>query len=392
MTTTSFQLTPQEKRTSFSLSFIFTLRLLGLFLLLPIFSIYSQRIPGGDDKFLVGLAFGLYGLTQAFFQIPFGIASDYFGRKKVIIFGLILFAIGSFVAALQWDIYTVMIGRCLQGIGAISAAVTAFLSDNIRDHVLPKCMGFLGASIGMSFALSLIIAPLLGQWIGLSGVFTLIGVLAIIGIFITQKVPEQTILHSSAQKKEWGEVLKNTQLIRLHFGVFCLHAIQMALFFGVPLQLLQYGLPSSQHWHVYTPAIIIGLACMFKPIAWAQKNNRLVHLIRIAVGIIGMALCGFVAFFHNVVSSAILLSIFFIGFNIVEATLPSLISRLTHPHSKGLALGIFNTSQSLGLFVGGAAGGYLYQHYHMQGIFSFCIFLLLLWGLSTWKQKRNLHS
>lgn len=390
MTTTSFQLTKNEKRVSLSLTFIFTLRLLGLFLLLPIFTIYSQKIPGGDNTFLVGLALGLYGLTQAFFQIPFGIASDYYGRKKVIIIGLILFAIGSFIAALQYDIYTVMVGRCLQGIGAISAAVTAFLSDHIREHVLPKSMGILGATIGLSFALSLIVAPFLGENIGLGGVFTIIGILAIMGIFITARIPE--IHHHNTQPKEhWLHVILNTQLMRLHFGVFCLHAIQMALFLSIPLQLLTYDLPSPQHWHVYTPAIIIGLLCMFKPITWAQKNHRIVTLIRLAILMIGIALCGFVTIFQGTLSATLLLCVFFIGFNIIEATLPSLISRLSNPQSKGLALGIFNTSQSLGLFFGGAAGGYIYQNYQFAGTIIFSLILLGLWFCSTWQQKRKIH-
>lgn len=390
MTTTSFQFTKNEKRVSLSLTFIFTLRLLGLFLLLPIFTIYSQKIPGGDDTFLVGLALGLYGLTQAFFQIPFGIASDYYGRKKVIIIGLVLFAFGSFIAALQYDIYTVMIGRCLQGVGAISAAVTAFLSDHIRDHVLPKSMGILGATIGLSFALSLIVAPILGENIGLRGVFTIIGILAVMGIFITTRIPE--IHHHNTQPKEpWLHVLRNTQLIRLHFGVFCLHAIQMALFLAIPLQLLTYDLPSPQHWHVYTPAIIIGLLCMFKPIAWAQKNHRIVTLIRLAILVIGVALCGFATIFQGTLSATLLLCIFFIGFNITEATLPSLISRLSNPQNKGLALGIFNTSQSLGLFFGGAVGGYIYQNHHFSGTIVFSLILLSLWLCSTWQQKRKIH-
>ena len=233
-------MTPLELRASLSLAFIFALRMLGLFLVLPVFALEARRYPGGEDAAAVGLAMGIYGLTQAFLQMPYGMASDRWGRKRVIVLGLLLFAAGSFVAAAASTLSGLMIGRALQGSGAVSAAVTALLADQTRDEVRTKAMALVGGSIALMFALSLVLAPLLVSWVGLSGVFALTATLALLGVFVVLRVsPPEPTLHHDAGRGKWAEVLLNPALLRLNLGVFLLHAVQLAMWMAVPALLVQ---------------------------------------------------------------------------------------------------------------------------------------------------------
>ncbi len=385
VTTPSGKMTALEKRSSISLAGVFALRMLGLFLILPVFAVYAKQLPGGDSSFLVGLTLGIYGLTQSILQVPFGAASDRFGRKPVIVIGLILFVIGSVIAALGTTIWTVMLGRAIQGAGAISAAVTALIADHVREHVITKAMALVGASIGLMFALSLIIAPPLTELWGVPGLFWLTAILSCLSIWIVLRVvPNTTInhphaLHEKQQHQPWKKVAFDPQLMRLNWGIFCLHAVQMALFVVIPTRLVQMGLPVLHHWYIYLPAVLIGFAVMMKPIIWAERNQKTTTLLRITVLVLSVVFFLFAFLMHSVWEIAFLVTLFFIGFNILEATLPGLISRIAPPSDKGLALGIYNTTQSLGLFVGGAVGGWIAQHFSAEAVFFTSTFAMLLW-------------
>lgn len=381
----SGKMTALEKRSSISLASIFALRMLGLFLILPVFAVYAQQLPGGDNNFLVGLTLGIYGLTQSVLQIPFGAASDRFGRKPVIVIGLVLFVIGSVIAALGTNIWTVMIGRAIQGAGAISAAVTALIADSVRERVITKAMALVGASIGLTFALSLVLAPPLTELWGVPGLFWLTAVLSVgaIGI-ILRVVPDAPMSLDTTDEQEhqpWQKIAFNPQLMRLNAGIFFLHAVQMALFVVIPTRLVEMGLPVLHHWYIYLPAVLIGFAVMMKPIIWAERHQRTTSLLRANVGLLGIVFLLFAFLMHSVWEIAFLVTLFFISFNILEATLPGLISRVAPPKDKGLALGIYNTTQSFGLFVGGAAGGWIAQHFSSESVFFTSTFAMLLWFL-----------
>ncbi|MEG0822421.1 MAG: MFS transporter [Burkholderiaceae bacterium] len=370
-----------EIRASASLASIFALRMLGLFLILPVFAVYARTLPGGDNVALVGLALGIYGLTQGCLQIPFGIASDRWGRKPVMIAGLLLFAVGSLIAALGQDIWTVMIGRAIQGAGAISAAITALIADSTREEHRTKAMAMVGASIGLTFAISLVVAPPLTGAIGVNGLFWLTGILALAAIAVVKWVvpdaPE--ISHADTNPAHWTVVARDPQLLRLNFGIFALHAVQMALFIELPMLMIEHGLPLAQHWHIYLPVVLVSFALMMPPIMRAERAGRMRTLFLGAIALLLAVFLGMWGFSGSIGWIAAWLLLFFVGFNILEASLPSLISRVAPPASKGLALGIYNTTQSIGLFVGGAAGGWLAKHYGASGIFSFSAVAMLAW-------------
>ena len=378
------RMTPTEKKASISLAGIFALRMLGLFLILPVFAVYAKHLPGGDNEFLVGLTLGIYGLTQSMLQIPFGVASDRLGRRPVIAAGLLLFAAGSILAAVGNSIWIVMIGRALQGAGAISAAVTAFISDSVRDRVITKSMALVGASIGLTFAFSLVAAPPLTELWGVPGLFWLTAVLSLGAVWVVLRVvPEPPKLSVSEaaelEHKPWPRVVFDPQLLRLNAGIFFLHCVQMALFVVIPPRLVDMGLPVLHHWYIYLPAVLIGFAVMMKPISWAERHARTTGLLRGCVILLGAVFILFGFLMHSVWEIAFLMTLFFICFNILEATLPGLISRCAPKADKGLALGVYNTTQSFGLFMGGAAGGWISQHFSAEAVFMTSSFAMLLW-------------
>ena len=256
-------MTGTERRASFSLASIFALRMLGLFLVLPVFALEAARYPGGNNPTRIGMAMGIYGLTQGFLQIPLGIASDHWGRKRVIISGLLVFALGSFVAAWAPDLNWLIAGRSLQGAGAISAAVTALLTDATRDEVRTKAMALVGGSIALMFAISLVAAPVLASHIGLHGIFALTGLLALAGIAVVLWwTPPEPRLHASQPRGRVREVLKNPALLRLNFGVFALHAVQLSMWMAIPALLVGAGLDKALHWELYLPALLASLVVM----------------------------------------------------------------------------------------------------------------------------------
>ena len=369
-----------EKRAGVSLASIFALRMLGLFLILPVFAIHARTIPGGDDMLLVGIALGAYGLTQAMFQIPFGMASDAVGRKKVIVIGLLLFALGSAVAALAPDIWWSIFGRVLQGAGAISAAVTALAADLTREQHRTKVMAMIGSSIGLVFAFSLVAAPALYAAIGMDGLFWMTAILALAAIGRVTHVVPPAPPPPEGPRPPFREVLLDTRLLRLNFGIFTLHLVQMAMFVVVPGLLLSYGdLPLASHWKVYLPAVLASFVLMVPAIVLAEKYNQVKPVFVAAVGLLLATLLvmgrGSTSF---MVLAGGLLS-FFVAFNILEAMLPSLISRVAHPNAKGAALGVYNTTQALGLFLGGTLGGWLVKNYDAGAVFLCGAALSALW-------------
>ncbi|MBK7768333.1 MAG: MFS transporter [Sulfuritalea sp.] len=369
-----------EKRAGAGLAAIFALRMLGLFLILPVFAVHAQSIPGGNDPMLVGIALGAYGLTQAMFQIPFGMASDAYGRKRVIVLGLLIFAAGSAVAALSTDIWWAIGGRVLQGAGAISAAVTALAADLTREQHRTKVMALIGSSIGLVFAFSLVAAPALYAAIGMSGIFWMTAALAIAAIGLVTHVVPPAPPPPAGPKPPFRDVLLDTQLLRLNFGIFTLHMVQMAMFVVVPgLLIHEGGLPLAAHWKVYLPAVLASFVLMVPAIIFAEKRDRVQPVFVSAIGLLLVTMLvmwlGSASF---IVVAGGLLS-FFVAFNILEAMLPSLISRIAPPRAKGAALGVYNTTQALGLFVGGALGGWLVKHFDAGAVFIFDAVMVALW-------------
>jgi len=382
-------LTPTERKASFALAGLFAARMLGLFLLLPVFAVAAKGLPGGNDPAKVGLALGMYGLTQAFMQIPFGLASDRWGRRPVVITGLLLFVIGSVVCALSQDVYWITVGRAIQGSGAISAAVTAWLADATRPEVRTRAMAMVGGSIGISFAISLVAAPLIVGAGGLAGLFWTIALLGVVCLavagWVVPSVPETTKMESGAKPMQ---VLTNLSLVRLNFGVFCLHLIQVAMFVVVPPLFTKDGnLTSAELWKVYLPVIFGSFILMVPAIFWAEKRKAHISMLRLAVlglvvvcAVLPSASGGFYPL-------AIALTGFFVMFNVLEALQPSLVSRMAPPQLKGLALGFYNTSQAAGLFLGGALGGALVVWGGSAAVFWSACGLSTLWLLVTWGLK-----
>lgn len=373
-------MTPAERRAGVALASVFALRMLGMFLILPVFSVAAKQLPGGDNYALIGLAFGAYGLTQAIFQIPFGMASDRYGRKPVIIFGLLLFAAGCLVAALASDMHWMIIGRTLQGAGAISAAVTALAADLTRDQHRTKVMAMIGSSIGLVFAVSLVLAPILYAAIDLCGIFILTGVLSLAAIGVVGWVVPAAPARANTPALMDLRVLLDPQLLRLNFGIFSLHLMQMAMFMVIPSALRSAGnLPLADHWKVYLPAVLLSFVVMIPAIIRAERYGKIKPVFLGAILLLLLTEIGFVFGRGHLLSLAGLVLAFFVAFNILEATLPSLVSRMAPASQRGLALGVYNTTQAAGLFAGGGIGGWLLQHYGGNAVFAFCAVLGALW-------------
>jgi len=385
-------MTPAERRTSLSLAAIFALRMLGLFLVLPVFALEAARYPGGDNPALVGLAMGVYGLTQALLQIPLGMASDRWGRKRVIQGGLALFALGSLMAAWAPTLEWLTAGRALQGAGAISAAVTAFIADSTRDEVRTKAMALVGVSIALMFALSLVLAPILSERIGLNGLFAITCGLALAGMAVVAwVVPPEPTESRDPGRQGLAIVLADAGLARLNFGVFVLHAVQLAMWVAVPALLVKAGLEQSGHWKVYLTALVGAFLVMGGVLFRLERLGylRAVFLISIALLLLvqGVFWWSTLSSVPSLTTLAIALFLFFLGFNTLEASQPSLASRLAPPDARGAALGVYNTSQSIGFFVGGAAGGWIVSRAGAEGLFMACATLILLWLVVAWSMR-----
>jgi predicted MFS family arabinose efflux permease len=377
-------MTPGEQRATFALAGIYALRMLGLFLIFPVFALYAEHLAGATPL-LVGVAVGAYGLTQALLQIPFGMVSDRLGRKPVIVFGLLVFALGSSIAAIGTDVWTVIAGRALQGAGAVAGVVMALLADLTRESQRTKAMATIGMTIGLSFAVALMAGPLLNELWGVPGIFWLVGGFALAGIGLVHWVvptPRRSVVHRDAEVVggQLGVVLRNRELLRLDFGIFALHAVMTSLFLAVPLQLRDVaGLAAVDHWRVYLPALVLAVATMIPFIVLAERRGRMKGVFLGAIATVLAAQLGLNGFDGSALAIGGWVWLFFVGFNLLEATLPSLVSKIAPAAAKGTAMGIYATSQFAGAFLGGVGGGLAHQHYGLGGVFTFGVVVCAAW-------------
>lgn len=389
-------MTALERRASLSLAAIYMLRMIGMFLILPVFSVLARDLPDASP-FLVGLAISAYGLTQALFQIPFGMWSDRWGRKPVITVGLILFVMGSILAAVSPSIYGIIAGRCLQGAGAVAAVVMALAADLTREENRTKAMAMIGISIGISFAISIVAGPILSNWLGLQGLFWLITGLAFASLIVLHVwVPNPTVstFHGDAQLRTQGirRVFANRELLRLDFGIFCLHLMLTASFVVVPVLIRdQLGMPASEHWYLYLPVFLLAILTMVPFVILAEKRRKMKPVFVSFVALVGLSLAGFLAFGQTFWGVFALLYLFFTGFNLLEATLPSMISKIAPPDLKGTAMGIYSTAQFLGAFAGGTGAGFLVGQYGNDAVFIYCGIVALLWFFVAFGMKSPRH-
>ncbi|MBN9229045.1 MULTISPECIES: MFS transporter [Legionella] len=380
-------------KTVFPIAAIFSFRMLGLFLLIPVFSIYAENLQNATPA-LVGLALGIYGLAQGLLQMPFGMLSDKVGRKPMIAIGLLLFALGSLLGALTNSIYGMILARSLQGTGAIGSVLIALLADLTPEDQRTKSMAVIGMTIGTSFSLAMVVSPALTHHFGLSGIFYLTTLLAIAGIIllylvIPKPVNERFHIDSETNPALLKNVISNVQLQLLNIGIFCQHFILTATFFAIPFILkkqVEQG-HLSQQWHFYLPLMIISFILMIPFIILAEKKKRMKGVFLSSVLIMAMAQLLLAYTSQHWVSLCVLMLIYFVAFNILEAALPSLVSKQANPHSKGTAMGIYSTSQFLGLFIGGALAGVLYQWNSSQGIFVTNAIIGIIWLLVSFSMK-----
>ncbi len=383
----------QEFRAAGSLAAVFSVRLLGLFMIYPVFAAYAQHLSGANP-YLIGEALGVYGLSQGLLQIPFGLLSDRFGRKLMIVVGLVIFAIGSAVAASSTSIGGVIVGRVLQGGGAVGSVILALVADLTSEENRTKAMAMVGISIGASFMVALVAGPIAANFIGVAGIFWLMVGLAMVGIGITVFIvptPRRVVVHRDAEAVPAliGSVLRNKELLRLDVGIFALHAMLTASFLVVP-GLLRGTLDVSTHndWMIYLPVLVVSVAVMIPAIIVAEKHRRMkgVFVAAVAALLVSQVMLYFGA--RNLYVLLAALTIFFSGFNVMEASLPSLITKAAPPDAKGTATGIYSSLQFLGIFVGGIVGGWANQHGGTAGVFALTTVLALLWLLAAVTMKQ----
>lgn len=376
-------MTAEERGATLTLAGLFALRMFGMFVILPVFALYAETLPGGDDRVLVGIALGAYGLTQALLQVPFGYASDRFGRKPAIVAGLLIFAAGSVLAAAAPDIFWTIAGRALQGAGAISAVVLAFTADVTRAEVRTRAMAIIGTTIGMTFALSLVAGPLLQQAIGVSGIFALTAALAIAGIALVARVAGGSRKAPRTNPTEGlRDIVGDPQLVRLNYGVFALHTVLMALFVQVPFALREAGLASSSHWTVYLGVLVVAALVVVPLLRQADRAARGKRIF--IAGVATLAVGQLVLMVASSLPTLLVgLAVFFTAFCLLEATLPALVSKFAPPPWRGTAVGVYSTLQFLGAFVGGSAGGALAQHAGAPAVFGFGLALTLVWLIAS---------
>ena len=377
--------TQTERRASLGLASVFSLRMFGLFVILPVVALYADSMPGGESATLIGLAVGIYGLTQAIFQIPLGRLSDFWGRKKTIYLGLVIFIFGSLVAALADSLLWLCVGRAIQGTGAVSSAVIALNADLTRDEVRTKSMAIIGVTIGLTFILSIVLGPVLESIVGLPGIFLITALLTLLAIgIVCFYVPDPD---SFAEKEDSDSVpvklmviLCNRDLLRLDFGIFSLHGILMAMFVSIPFILNGMG-GDVVSWKFYLLVMLSSILIMLPLMMVSEKfgYRKFVFVLSVALIVLSQLILGFLNVGYA--GLAVALIVFFGAFNMLEASLPSWVSRIAESNSKGTALGVYSTSQYLGTFIGGVAGGWIYQQHSGQGVFVFCAVWATIWLL-----------
>ena len=379
-------MTSTERKVALSLAGVFASRMLGLFLILPVFSLYARELTGYTAT-LAGIALGIYGLTQAIFQIPLGMLSDKIGRKPVIVGGLLVFALGSVVAAVSTSVYGVILGRALQGAGAVASAVMALAADLTREEHRIKVMASIGISIGLSFAVAMVLGPVLHEWFGVPGIFWTTSILALGGIAITLFfVPRPVICRfhrdTEVELSWFRHAVMDKQLLRANFGIFSLHAILMGTFLVVPQLLhLQGHLDVSRHWQIYLPVMLLAMILIVPFILLAEKKRMIKQTLSVAVGLLMLTELGLAELSGTMAALVIMLLLFFTAFNLLEAMLPSLVAKLAPAAHKGTAMGVYASSQFLGIFTGGLVGGWVMQHFGLQSVFIFNALLAGFWLL-----------
>ncbi|ATF93905.1 MFS transporter [Cedecea neteri] len=386
-----YKMTPVELRATWGLGTVFSLRMLGMFMVLPVLTTWGMALQGASEA-LIGLAIGIYGLAQAVFQIPFGLLSDRIGRKPLIVGGLAIFVLGSVIAALSDSIWGVILGRALQGSGAIAAAVMALLSDLTREQNRTKAMAFIGVSFGVTFAIAMVLGPIITQALGLQALFWMIAVLATCGILITIWLVPNTETHvlnreSGMVKGCFRKVMMEPKLLKLNFGIMCLHIMLMSTFVALPGQLEQAGFPAAQHWKVYLCTMLISFVSVVPFIIYAEVKRRMKHVFVGCVAVLLIAeivLWGAGPHFWDLVIGV---QLFFLAFNLMEAILPSLISKESPAGYKGTAMGIYSTSQFIGVAIGGSLGGWLNGLFDSQTVFLAGAVLAMVWLFVSWTMQ-----
>ena len=388
---TASSLNSREKRAAVSLASVFAFRMLGLFMLMPVLAIYGQELEDFSPIW-IGFAIGAYGLTQAVLQIPMGRLSDKIGRKKVIVGGLAVFALGSVIAALAESIQMVTVGRALQGMGAIASALLAFASDLSRDEQRPKVMAVIGMSIGMSFAFAMLLGPIVAASWGIAGVFWLTAILAVCGIFIVtmlvpsaiNKAPKGDTLASFSDIKK---LIKHPQLARLNAGVLLLHLTLTTIFVVLPSQLIKDGLVAENHWQLYIPVLFLAFFLMVPVMIVAIKKEKEKQAFIGSVMVLIVSMLSMSMWANSVVGIAVCMLLYFVAFNFLEATMPALVSRIAPASQKGSAMGGYSSSQFLGAFLGGMLGGYVAQTTSTQAVFAAAALVGVIWLILAWNMQ-----
>ncbi|BFI67504.1 MFS transporter [Yersinia pseudotuberculosis] len=377
------KMTPLELRATWGLGTVFSLRMLGMFMVLPVLTTYGMALSGASEA-LIGIAIGIYGLSQAIFQIPFGLLSDRIGRKPMIIGGLLVFALGSIIAALSDSIWGIILGRALQGSGAIAAAVMALLSDLTREQNRTKAMAFIGVSFGVTFAMAMVLGPIVTHAFGLQALFWGIAILALLGIVITLAVVPSANSHilnreSSMVKGSVSKVLHNSRLLKLNFGIMCLHILLMSSFVALPQMMANAGLAPAQHWVVYLVTMLVSFAAVVPFIIYAEMKRRMKQVFMgcVAVLFIAEVVLWFAGQDLWIIIAGV--QLFFIAFNVMEAILPSLISKESPAGYKGTAMGIYSTSQFIGVAIGGSLGGWIFGLEGADMVFAAGAIIALVW-------------
>ena len=378
-----------ERKAIFALCFVYGLRMLGLFFIMPVIVYDLQENDPLNVGLKAGFVIGAYGITQAIFQIPFGILSDFFGRKRVIVAGLLLFSLGSFFAAVSTNTTELIIARLVQGMGAISSVVTAFLADLTRPKIRTKAMAFVGLSIGIAFILALVISPITYSFVGLNGLFFIVGLLGIFAVLVVLGIKETKSFVRTKIVESYNLRNFSFQLIILFFSIFILMTIQAALFIVIPLYFLDFGYQIQDHWKIYLPVLCFAFLGIIWPVKKITRDGRQRLFFIFSIFLLILSIWSFGQFSENKGIFLLSLVLYFLGFNLLEAILPSWVSMLSALESRGFSLAIYNTFQAMGIFFGGTIGGLLFEKYGFDGIIYLCLILSFFWIIISLRLKKD---
>lgn len=378
-----------ERKAIFALCFVYGLRMLGLFFIMPVIVYDLQENDPLNVGLKAGFVIGAYGITQAIFQIPFGILSDFFGRKRVIVAGLLLFSLGSFFAAESTNTTELIVARLVQGMGAISSVVTAFLADLTRPKIRTKAMAFVGLSIGIAFILALVISPITYSFVGLNGLFFIVGLLGIFAVLVVLGIKETKSFVRTKIVESYNLRNFSFQLIILFFSIFILMTIQAALFIVIPLYFLDFGYQIQDHWKIYLPVLCFAFLGIIWPVKKITRDGRQKLFFIFSIFLLILSIWSFGQFSENKGIFLLSLVFYFLGFNLLEAILPSWVSMLSALESRGFSLAIYNTFQAMGIFFGGTIGGLLFEKYGFDGIIYLCLISSFFWIIISLRLKKD---